>query len=177
MEELIAKRYVKAIKNSVNMSQLEDISNIFSILAKEFDNEKFRRIITNSTVERADKLSILLDAIKPAGLKEVDNLIKLLVENNRINVIPYIAMVLNKELAASSKQYNGFVYSDTAINENVMQELSGGLSKKFDSTIFLTFVKSSVDGIKVSVNDLGVEIDFSKERINSQMIEHIIKAI
>jgi len=177
MEELIAKRYVKALKNSVNMSQLEDISKVFSILAKEFDNEKFTKIITNSTVNKDDKLSILLDAVKPAGMKEVDNLVKLLVDNKRINVIPYIAMVLNKELAASSKHYNGFVYSDTSINENVMQELSRGLSKKFDSTIALTFIKSSVNGIKVSVDDLGVEIDFSKDRINSQMIEHIIKAI
>lgn len=177
MEELIAKRYVKAIKDSVDMSQLEDISKVFSILAKEFANEKFTKVITNATVNKDDKLAILLDAVKPAGMKEVDNLVKLLVDNNRINVIPYVATVLNKELAAASKKYNGFVYSDTTINDTVMAELSSGLSKKFDSTISLTFIKSSVNGIKVSVDDLGVEIDFSKDRINSQMIEHIIKAI
>ena len=58
-----------------------------------------------------------------------------------------------------------------------MQELSSGLSKKFDSTISLSYVKTDFDGIKVDVVDLGIEIDFSKTRINSQIIEHIVKAI
>ena len=58
-----------------------------------------------------------------------------------------------------------------------MQELSSSLSKKFDLNISLEFVENDFNGIKVDVEDLGVEINFSKSRINSQMIEHIIKAI
>ena len=58
-----------------------------------------------------------------------------------------------------------------------MQDLSNGLSKKFDSSISLSFVKNDFNGIKVGIEDLGVEINFSKSRINSQMIEHIVKAI
>jgi F-type H+-transporting ATPase subunit delta len=58
-----------------------------------------------------------------------------------------------------------------------MQELSDGLSKKFDSKISLSYVKDDFNGIKVDVQDLGIEINFSKSRINSQMIEHIVKAI
>ena len=63
------------------------------------------------------------------------------------------------------------------IDAKVMQELSKGLSKKFDLNISLEFVKNDFNGIKVDVEDLGIEINFSKTRINSQMIEHIVKAI
>jgi F-type H+-transporting ATPase subunit delta len=80
-------------------------------------------------------------------------------------------------LADTTKTYSGFVYSDSKIDDKVIKGLSAGLSKKFDSTISLQFVKNNFNGIKVDVEDLGIEIDFSKLRINSQIIEHIIKAI
>jgi len=103
--------------------------------------------------------------------------VKILVENGRINIIPALAEGMRKDTANTSKTYNGVVYSDSDIDAKVMQDLSSGLSKKFDSNISLDFVKEDFDGIKVDVEDLGIEINFSKTRINSQIIEHIVKAI
>jgi F-type H+-transporting ATPase subunit delta len=100
-----------------------------------------------------------------------------LVEKNRIGIIPAIAEGMRKDLIATTKTYTGLVYSDSDIDEKVLQGLSAGLSKKFDSKISLEFVKNDFNGIKVDVEDLGIEIDFSKSRINTQIIEHIIKAI
>jgi len=177
MEELIAKRYVKAIKDSSGIGSMEGVTSIFSALAESFKNDKFIKIIDNPNVASDDKLNILLDAVKSADSDEVNNLIKLIVENGRINIIPAMAEEMRKDLAKSTKTYNGLVYSDSEIEASVMQELSEGLSKKFDSTITLDFIKDDFDGIKVNVEDLGVEINFSKTRINTQIIEHIVKAI
>jgi F-type H+-transporting ATPase subunit delta len=177
MEELIAKKYIKAIKNSSNTTSMTDISAIFSVLAESFKNEKFTTIINNPNVSSDDKLGILLDSVKSVNSKGVNNLIKLLVEKNRISVIPALAEELKKDLAHSAKNYTGVVYSDSDIDEKVIQELSDGLSKKFNSTIVLNFIKTDFNGIKVDVEDLGIEIDFSKTRINTQMVQHIIKAI
>ena len=33
------------------------------------------------------------------------------------------------------------------------------------------------DGIKVDIDGLGVEVGFSKERLKSQLIHHILKAV
>ena len=177
MEELIAKRYVKAIKDSSGVGSMEDVTSVFSALAESFKDDKFIKIIDNPNVASDDKLNILLDAVKSADSNEVNNLIKLIVENGRINIIPAMAEEMRKDLAKSTKTYNGLVYSDSEIEASVMQELSEGLSKKFDSTITLDFIKDDFDGIKVNVEDLGVEINFSKTRINTQIIEHIVKAI
>ena len=38
-------------------------------------------------------------------------------------------------------------------------------------------MKNDFDGVKMKIEDLGLEIHFSKSRINSQIIEHIAKAI
>lgn len=177
MEELIAKRYLKAIKQRSNAESMQNIALIFSVLAEAFNNEKFNQIINNPDVSKNQKSEILLAAVKSAGYKDVENLIKLLAEHNRINIIPAIAEVIRKDIAKTTKIYNGIVYSDSDINSKVIEDLGNGLGSRFDSKISLKFVKDNFNGIKVDVEDLGVEISFSKARINNQMIEHIIKAI
>jgi len=177
MEELIAKRYIKAIKKSSDIESMQNMALIFSTLAESFNNEKFVQIINNPDVSRDQKSEILLAAVKSADSKDVENLIKLLAEHNRINIIPAIAEVMRKDIAATSKSYTGIVYSDSDIDAKVIENLSSELGKRFDSNISLKFVKDDFNGIKVDVEDLGIEINFSKSRINSQIIEHIVKAI
>lgn len=177
MEELIAKRYIKALKSNADVASMENVTSIFSTLAESFKDDKFVSIIANPNVNAKDKSDILLDAVKSANSNQINNLIKLLVENRRIEIIPAIAKELQKDMAKSTKTYNGVISSNSDINDTVIQELNNGLGKRFDSTISLAFVKNDFNGIKVEVEGLGVEINFSKDRIDSQIIEHIIKAI
>jgi F-type H+-transporting ATPase subunit delta len=128
-------------------------------------------------VSKEQKLEILLAAVKPAKSEIINTLIKLLVEKNRTSIIPALAEGMRKDMADTNKTYSGVVYSDSDIDAKVIQDLTSGLSKKFDSNISLDFIKDDFNGIKVDVEDLGIEINFSKTRINNQIIEHIVKAI
>ncbi|MBN2817224.1 MAG: F0F1 ATP synthase subunit delta [Campylobacterales bacterium] len=177
MEELIAKRYIKALKSNSDIASMENMTTIFSTLAESFKDEKFVSIIANPNVAAKDKSDILLESVKSANSDMVNNLLKLLVENRRISVIPAIAQELQKDMANATKTYSGVIYSDADISDSLLQELSTGLGKRFDSTISFSFVKNDFNGIKVEVEGLGVEINFSKDRIDSQIIEHIVKAI
>ena len=177
MEELIAKRYIKALKSSSDLESMSNITTVFSALAESFKDAKFIQVINNPNVQPAQKQEILLESVKSAKSNQIDNLIKLLVENKRINIIPAIAVELIKDVANSTKTYDGVISSNSDIDAKVVAELSGGLSKKFDSNITLTSIKNDFNGIKVEVEGLGIEINFSKDRIDSQLIEHIIKAI
>lgn len=177
MEKLIAKRYIKALKESFDSELMENVNSVFFALAELFKNEKFIQIIDNPNVSIKDKSDILLKAVESAKSEKINNFIKLLVENKRITIIPAIAEALRKDVALSTKTYKGIIYSNSDVDAKVIQELSGSLSKKFDSKISLVFIKNKFDGIKVDVEDLGLEINFSKTRINNQLIEHIIKAI
>jgi len=177
MEELIAKKYIKAIKKSFDVASMENMASIFASLAKSFDDAKFVQVIESPNITKDQKQEIILDAVKSANSDEINNLIKLLVEHNRLNIIPAIAEVMRKDIADTTKTYTGIISSDSDIDAKVLEDLSSGLSRKFDSKISLSFVKTDFNGIKVNVEDLGVEINFSKTRINSQIIEHIVKAI
>lgn len=177
MEELIAKRYIKALKQSADMQTMENMTVVFSALAESFNDASFIQIIDNPMVSKEQKLEIVLAAVKPAKSETINTLVKLLVEKNRTSIIPALAEGMRKDMADTNKTYSGVVYSDSDIDAKVIQDLSSGLSKKFDSNISLDFIKDNFNGIKVDVEDLGIEINFSKTRINNQIIEHIVKAI
>ena len=177
MEELIAKRYIKAIRESSDSDTMQEMAVVFSALAELFNDVKFVNIMDNPEISKDEKLEILLAAVKSVNSEKINNFIKILVENKRIDIIPALAEGMRKNIADTTKTYGGVVYSNTDVDSKTIQDLSSGLSKRFDSAITLDFIKNDFDGIKVDVEDLGVEINFSKSRINSQIIEHIIKAI
>jgi F-type H+-transporting ATPase subunit delta len=177
MEELIAKKYIKALTQGLDLESVQNMTTIFLALSQAFNDSKFNAIINNPNVAISEKSEILLEAVKTANSDKINNFIKLLAENKRINIIPAIACELEKSVATSTKTYEGTVYSNSDIDESTVTELSSGLSKKFDATISLKTDKSDFNGIKVDVESLGIEINFSKDRIDSQIIDHIIKAI
>ncbi|MEA3522626.1 MAG: F0F1 ATP synthase subunit delta [Campylobacterota bacterium] len=177
MEELIAKRYIKAMRESMNNSDFESISEVFDGLSTAFENEKFTQIVLSPNISTEDKRDILVNSVDKTGNAKLNNLLSLLAENGRIEIIPAIAVEMKKELAREKNSFVGKVFSDSDIDQKAIKGLSSGLSKKVGSTIVLEFIKSDYDGVKVEVDDLGIEINFSKNRLNSQMIDHILKAI
>ena len=177
MTDLVAKRYIGALKQDTTAKDLQAIADIFAGLASAFEDASFTNIINKPSVKSEDKTNILLDSVKSAKSEVLNNLIKLLSEHKRLNIIPAIATELKKDLAKTKKSFTGVVYSDEKITAKVIKDLGSGLGAKYDSKITLEFVQNNFNGIKVDVEDLGIEINFSKTRINNQIIEHIVKAI
>ena len=177
MEELIAKRYVKALVSVLDKKALNGAAGIFSSLASELNDDKFREIINNPDVSDAIKEEILLAGVKSAKSTVIDNMIKLLIEKKRLGIIPAISHELKQEMARMAKSYTGQVLSNSDVDSKTLAGLSKDLGKKLDAKITLEFQKTDFDGIKVEVEDLGVEINFSKTRLNTQLVEHILKAI
>jgi F-type H+-transporting ATPase subunit delta len=76
MEELIAKRYIKALTSDIDLATIENITEVFSSLAESFKDDKFVSIINNPGINAKDKSDILLEAVKPAKSDRINNLIK-----------------------------------------------------------------------------------------------------
>jgi len=177
MEALIAKRYVKALRGMMDGEALAACADIFEALSDTYAQASVKGMLDNPQVPSASKEEVLLSAVAGVKSATVDNLLKLLVEKRRIALIPAIAEALRLELAEMNKRYVGKVYSASALDAGTMDALKADLGKKVDATIELDFVQSDIDGIKVEVEDLGLEINLSKSRLNAQLAEHILKAI
>jgi F-type H+-transporting ATPase subunit delta len=176
MVELVAKRYVKALMTQRDNDSLNTIYKELKTIAPAFSDDKFVSIIASTDISVDSKVELVLSFLDNSSAVVV-NLIKLLGEKKRLDIIPEIVNGLNKELAVLNNSYTGIVYTNRELNSTDMDKLNGQFSKKFNVSLELSQNVCDYDGIKVDIDGLGCEIGFSKERLKSQMIDHILKAV
>ena len=176
MSTLVAKRYVKALIDGKDNEFISTIDSQLKVISIAYTNEKFLSILSSIDIEAEKKVELILSFID--GCEEVvKNLIVLLGKNRRLNIIPEISKEVSNQLAVLTNNYSGVVYSSVQLSNEYMANITERFSKKFNVNLTLKNQVCDYDGIKVDIDGLGVEISFSKERLKSQMIEHILKAV
>lgn len=176
MEELIAKRYVNALSEVATSEQKTEYSEVLNTISGLLKDENMVERLTSPLISSADKTAFVLEGIKGAD-SNLENFIKILGENDRLNLIPTIAKTLNQELQKESNEYEGVVTSSNALSEADLEDLQNSLKTYTGSTIKLTQTQSDIEGIRVAVEDLGIEVNFSKQRVKEQLIDFITKSL
>ncbi len=176
MSNLIAKRYVKALIEGKEISELESIGQNLNSVKAAFTDDKFNSILSSPEVCVDKKVELVVSMIETAS-DSVVNFIKLLGEKRRLNLLPNIASELNEEIAKLQNVYTGIVYTNENLSDDYVKSIEEKFSAKFNVSLSLSQNVCDYDGIKVDIDGLGVEISFSKERLRSQLIDHILKAV
>ncbi|TEY03120.1 F0F1 ATP synthase subunit delta [Campylobacter sp. US33a] len=173
MECLVVKKYAKAIFLSKDADyiceQLNKISQAFSI-------SRFKAILESYDIKKEKKIEFvmsILGEVKPS----LHHLIQLLGLNSRLALIPNIVEELKKQKALEENIYFGTIYSKESLEENKINELEQGLSKRFDAKIKLNSKQTDQQGIKISLEELGYEISFSMDNLKTKLNEYILKII
>jgi len=175
MEELIAKRYATAL-SSVS-KDIAGIAEVLNVLTEAIDNNEVKTALTSPIVAAEKKTEMILSALGKKADATLVNFIKVLGENRRLDLIPAIAKVLNADLQKESNQYEGVLKSKETLDDKELSKLEETLKTYTGSTIKLTQEKTDLDGLRVSVDDLGIEVNFSKQRVKEQLIDFIKKSL
>ena len=173
---LIAKRYVRALTEDKAVENVTELLNIFSTLASHFSDEKFVILVTSTLTSKSEKEEILLNSLGDVE-NDVKNFMKLLIEKRRVSEIPAIAEELRVKVANLENKFQGKILSSSSVSIENLKTIADGLSAKLGKTIVLTASKSDMNGLKVVIDDLNIDISISKSRIETDMINHILKAI
>jgi len=176
MNEVVAKKYVKAILSDVKSNELNAFVENLSELAAAFASDKFKSIISLPTLKVSQKVEFVLSLVKNQDAKFA-NFIKLLGANKRLELIPAILNEMKIEQSLLENTYRGEIIGNFDLNADQLKALEENFSKKFNSKIKLNGSKGEYNGVKVELDDLGVEVNFSIDRLKSQMSEYILKAI
>ena len=177
MKEQIAKRYTDALIEGMSTDDLVATQEIFASLATVIEDDKTKDIFYSPYVEDKVREEVLLAAVASAKSDTINNTIKLLVEKRRINIIGAIADSLALLVAQQSKTYDGKVYANSKVKKATLTKFGTSIGKKLDAKIAFEAVEDEYNGVKVAVDDLGVEVSFSKSNVRNQMIQHILKSI
>jgi F-type H+-transporting ATPase subunit delta len=175
MEELIAKRYATAL-SSVS-KDIKEIAEVLNVLTDAISTEEVKTILTSPIVSSEKKTEMILATLGEKADNTLVNFIKILGENKRLDLIPAIAKVLNAELQKESNQYEGVLKNKETLGKDELSKLEKTLKKYTGSKIKLIQEKTDLDGLRVSVDDLGIEVNFSKQRVKEQLIDFIKKSL
>ncbi len=176
MNDLIAKRYVKALLDGRDVKSATAVCNDLKTISLAFAQERFISIISSSEVKSSDKVELVISFLKKSE-DSLKNFIKLLGEKKRLDLIPEIVKELEARIAKMNNSHTGVVYTNKKLSAKYVSSIEAEFSKKFDVKLSLSQNVCDYDGIKVDIDSLGVEISFSKQRLKSQMINHILKAV
>ena len=175
MEELIAKRYASAL--SLASKDVASDSKILNILTEAISNDEVMTALASPIVSAEKKTEMILSALGDEADKVLVNFIKILGENKRLDLIPAIAKVLNADLQKASNKYEGVLKSSKKLEEEELKRLEEALASYTGAKIKLKQEKTDLDGMRVSVDDLGIEVNFSKQRVKEQLIDFIKKSL
>jgi len=176
MSGTIAKKYVNALFKSCDDAQIKSIDSALEGLLDAFKIPKFTTIIQSPDISLVDKETLLLSLVENKEAK-FTHFIKLLCANNRLALIPLIAKELQYQLSLKNNVFEGEVMSNFKVTAAQLKTMEENFGKKFNAHIKLHASKNSYPGIKIALDDLGVEVSFSLDRLKAQMSEHILKAI
>lgn len=174
--ELIAKKYIKALVSVSSAEELKKYASHLSSLSALYSDEKAKAILLSSEIKNDKKEELLLAGLGKTEQK-FQNFIKVLALKGRLELIPLVSKVLNAEMAKMENRFQATVYSQSNLSKANITNLEKSLSARVGAKVDLEQSKEKYDGLKVSVDGLGLEVSFSKHRVKTQLIEHILKAI
>jgi len=175
MEELIAKRYASALSSVAK--DLPSILEVLNVLSEVTSSSEVKSALTSPIISSEKKTEMILSTLAKGADDSLVNFIKILGENNRLDLIPAIAKVLNADQQRVANEYEGVLKSASPLDEKALADLEKTLKKYTGSTIKLTQEKTDLEGLRVSVDDLGIEVNFSKQRVKEQLIDFIKKSL
>ena len=173
---MIAKKYTKAILESFSNNEVQEIIDILSKLNKALEDKKVAECINSPFIDKTQKEQLILSVFDKLEQK-FENLLKVLVASDRICLIPEIIKGLEKKLLADKKQFVAILKIKQELDSATLQSIAKSLSAKLNANLDVRQEKASIEGIRLSVEDLGVEIAFSKECFLGDLTNHILKAI
>jgi len=175
MEELIAKRYASAL-SSVS-KDIPAILEVLNVLSEVTSTEEIKLTLTSPIIASEKKTEMILSSLGDNADTSLVNFIKILGENGRLDLIPAITKVLNSDQQRVANEYEGVLKSASTLDAKALKDLEKTLKKYTGSTIKLSQEKTDLEGLRVSVDDLGIEVNFSKQRVKEQLIDFIKKSL
>lgn len=176
MISAIARKYVQALIATFSMQELKTLLVFLKSLSLALRNKQIADLITSPFLSKTQKESIILACANHTNQK-VQNFLKLLIASDRLMIISHIAYEIEKKVFEHNKEYIANLSSKEKFDEDTLNKIQKSLAKKLNIKLNIHQRQDSTDGIKLAVDDLGIEISFSELRFGNELKKYILKAL
>jgi F-type H+-transporting ATPase subunit delta len=177
MNALIAKRYAKALMQSGDTSRVNDRIEALRGVADALKDTQAMQAIASPLIDRETKAAWLIDALGNSADDTTTNLIRLMAQKGRLDLIPQMVDLIDFEQKKASNRFEGTVLTDKKLPKKTLAKIEKALEAYSGATIHLKQKTDKEHGLKVEVEALGIELSFSREKVKQALIQHIQKAL
>lgn len=162
MSELatLARPYAAAVfKRAKETHATAKWSQSLAFMSAVLDNEDISVVVDNPKVSRQRLSALMLDICQEHVNKENENFLKLLVHNNRLILLPYIAKIFEAYKAEDEGYAEVEVVTAYALSKEARQNLATTLEKTLGKEIHMnvTVDKSLIGGVLVRAGDKVID--------------------
>ncbi len=162
MSELatLARPYAAAaFKRSLESGATEQWSQSLKFLSAVLGDKELAVMVGNPKVSKARLSALMLDICQGQVDAEGENLLKLLIQNNRLSLAPTISELFEAYKADSEGYIHVEVATAYAFSKEEKQAFSAALEKKLNKKVHmnLTVDKSLIGGVLVRAGDRVID--------------------
>ncbi len=176
MNEVIAKKYVKALLESLELNELNEINEALGKIDSAFGIEKFIDILILPSLNAKAKADFVL-SLTDSTNEKLKNFLYTLATAKRLEILPHIYREFSYQKSLKDNAFKGIIYSSFELSQANKKELEDKFSTKLNANINFDSKKTNYDGIKIELSDLGFEASFSMSLFKAKLSEYILKAI
>lgn len=134
-------------------------SGLLNLLAAVVTDDRVAAMIANPRMGKQQSLELLLDLGGESLSAEARNLVKLLAENGRLQVLPEIATLFDKLKSEHEGSIEVQILSAYAIEADQQAKLAAALKSKLGKDVHITSEQdpSLLGGVKIRAGDLVID--------------------
>ena len=171
---MVVEKYTKAFLASLNKDEVAEAYEAIARIALVAKDPKFILIVKSPMLSVEDKLQFLSEIAEYKNEKFI-NFLRIVLENKREDLFKEIHTSLYEKVSKYFNTYAGVV--EGKVSEDMLKEIENKLTQKFNAEIRLLLKEKDINGIKVFVDILNVEVAINEDKIKSDLINTILKAI
>lgn len=156
----IARPYAQAVFDlAKEQKKLKAWSETLSLLSQVVEDDAVKSVINDSKVLDTDREKLILDICKKNISKEGENFIKLLIENKRLLILPFISETFENLKANEEGSVTANIVVATKITKKETDEIIKNLEKKLNKKIEATVEidQSILGGSLITVGDTVID--------------------
>ncbi len=156
----IARPYAEAVfARALETGRLAEWGDLLDFLAAVVADPAARRFLTHPVVERTQKLDLLLEVAGDRLDEEGRNLVRLLVENDRLAVLPEIARLFQRMRHEQEGRLEVQVVSAFELETATERALAEALERRLGKAVRLTTETDPalIGGVRVRAGDLVID--------------------
>lgn len=173
MRSALSQRYSSAFIEAFGVSGCQSFLQKQEEIRALFQDHTFLELVNNPFVSYTKKYDVISDILKFEDEK-IKRALMLLARAERLEFLPKILDDISTSASLENKAYCAIIYCNAKLSQEMLEKITKILCEKLNLAVEIQERLWDKDGIKCVIEELDLEVSFSKEIFVSGLQKYIL---